>query len=107
MVIVRALAPAVVMAWAAVGLASPASAELTDGTYQMTYLASSGPAPRTLLVTSCGVDCKQVQIEGPYTPEQYHLNGNAWTTSDGTKTINNDTLAGTANTWAIQLTKNG
>ncbi len=95
---------------AAIGLASPASAELTDGTYQMTYLASPDPAPVTMVITSCGDGCKHVQVVGPYEPLEYHLQGDTWTApaEDGsTKTIDNNTLAGSANTWAVQLTKVG
>jgi hypothetical protein len=52
---------AAVIASAAVGLASPASADLLDGTYERT---GNGPAgsnfagPITVVVTSCGAGCK-------------------------------------------------
>jgi hypothetical protein len=100
---------AAVVAGAAVGLASPASAELTDGTYEMTYLKDPAP-PDTVVVTSCGAGCKHVQISGPYAAVDYHLEGNTWTapSSDGqAKAIDNNTLAGTASTWAFQLVKVG
>jgi hypothetical protein len=100
----RGLAVGVVLAGCAIGLASPASADLTDGTYTMTYLSQPGPAPATLVVTSCGTGCKQVQL-GSYAPLEYRLEGNTWTAGD--KTIDNSTLAGQVNTWAVQLTKIG
>jgi major membrane immunogen (membrane-anchored lipoprotein) len=106
--IIRGLAVSVVLAGCAIGLASPASAELTDGTYQLTYSADPGPAPKTIVVTSCGDGCKLSQIVGPYNAVEYHLQGDTWTapSADGSvMTIDNNTLAGTANTWAIQLTK--
>ena len=106
----RGLAVGAVLAGCAVGLAAPASAELTDGTYQLTYVANPGPPPRTIVVTSCGDGCKHAQIVGPYTATEYHLQGNTWTApaADGSlMTIDNNTLAGSANTWAIQLTKVG
>ena len=108
--IIRGLAAGVVLAGCAIGLASPASAELTDGTYQLTYLAAPGPAPKTIVVTSCGDGCKRSQIVGPFNAVEYHLQGDTWTAPslDGfPKTIDNNTLAGSANTWAVQLTKIG
>ena len=108
MTILRGVAVGVVLAGAAVGLAAPASADLTDGTYQMTYLAVPGPEPRTMVVTSCGAGCKHMQIPGPYTAVEYHLQGDTWTApaDDGyPKTIDNNTLAGSASTWGFQLTK--
>jgi hypothetical protein len=110
MPIIRKLGVGAVLVGAAIGLAGPASAELTDGTYQLTYLANPGPEPRTVVVTSCGDGCKRFQIPGPYTPLDYHLQGDTWTATgaDGnTQTINNNTLAGTISTWAVQLTKTG
>jgi hypothetical protein len=101
---------AAAMVGAAVGLASPASAELTDGTYQMTYVVNPGPPPETIVVTSCGAGCKHFQMVGPYTATEYHLQGDTWTapSSDGLpKTIDNNTLAGLSSTWAYQLTKVG
>jgi hypothetical protein len=110
MAFTRGLAVGVALAGAAVGLASPASAELTDGTYQLTYLTNPDPTPKTVVITSCGADCKRFQIPGPYEPLDYHLQGDTWTATgaDGnTQTINNNTLAGTISTWAVQLTKTG
>jgi hypothetical protein len=106
---IRGFAVGAVLAGCAIGLAAPASAELTDGTYEMTYLVDPGP-PDTVVVTSCGDGCKQVQISGPYEASEYHLQGNTWigpSTDGNPKTIDNDTLAGSASTWAYQLTKIG
>ncbi len=100
---------AVAMASAAIGLAGAASAELTDGTYQLTYL-DPGPPPRNIVITSCGDGCKHLQITGPYNAVDYHLQGDTWTapSADGSLlTIDNNTLAGSANSRAYQLTKIG
>ena len=107
---IRGLAVGAGLVGCAIGLAGPASAELTDGTYEMTYLANPGPPPRTIVITSCGDGCKHTQIVGPYEATEYHLQGNTWTAPapDGfPRTIDNDTLAGSASTWAFQLTKVG
>jgi hypothetical protein len=107
---IRGLAVGVVLAGCAIGLASPASAELTDGTYQLTYLTNPDPTPKTVVITSCGADCKRFQIPGPYEPLDYHLQGDTWTATSKeghTQTIDNNTLAGTISTWAVQLTKTG
>jgi hypothetical protein len=91
----RIAALAAVMAGAAVGLASPASAELLDGTYDQT-----NPDGHTVAVvfTSCGADCKHADYPGTSAPQrEYHLKGNTWTASIGkyneVETIDNDTLA--------------
>ena len=85
---------------AAVGLAAPASADLTDGTYQANYdVAGSHP----WVVTSCGAGCKSIQWDNGEKSgtDTYHLNGNTWTVGAPTgkynsvKTIDNNTLAGT------------
>jgi hypothetical protein len=95
---------------AAVGLAAPASAELTDGTYELRYIVDPSPTPDTIVVTSCGAGCKHIQMSGPYTPSDYHLQGNTWTatSAEGTaRTIDNNTLAGSAAGNAYQLVKVG
>jgi hypothetical protein len=95
---------------AAVGMAAPASAELTDGTYEMRYVKNPSPTPDIIVVTSCGAGCKHFQMTGPYTPSEYHLEGNTWTapSSDGkANTIDNNTLAGSESTWEYQLVKVG
>jgi hypothetical protein len=93
---------------AAIGLAGPASAELTDGTYQITYIGDPSPS-QNMVVNSCGDGCKHIQIVGPYEPVDYHLQGNIWTAlSYGrTLTINDDTLGGSAGSNPFSLTKAG
>jgi hypothetical protein len=100
MEITRGLAVGVVLAGAAVALAAPASADLTDGTYQANYdVAGSHP----WVVTSCGAGCKSIQWDNGEKSgtDTYHLNGNTWTVGAPTgkynsvKTIDNNTLAGT------------
>ena len=107
--ITRGVIAAAALVGAAVGLAAPASAELTDGTYQMTY--SSRPrATRDYRRHFLWRRLQTRQMVGPYTATEYHLQGDTWTapSSDGSpKTIDNNTLAGLSSTWAYQLTKVG
>ena len=87
---IRIAAPAAVMAVAAIGLAAPAAAELTDGTYQVTW---DNGGTKTWVLTSCGAGCKS---DGS---GEYRLEGNTWTqiTPSGVTvyTIDDTTLAGT------------
>jgi hypothetical protein len=95
---------------ATLGLAAPASAELTDGTYELRYIVDPSPTPDTIVVTSCGAGCKYIQMTGPYTPSDYHLRGNTWTATSAegsARTIDNNTLAGSAASNAYQLVKVG
>jgi len=94
------LVGAAVMAGAALGLAAPASADLTDGNYQATY--ESNGAIHPWVVTSCGASCKSVQWDsGDATgTDTYHLSGHIWTAEptglpNTTKTIDNNTLLAT------------
>ncbi|WP_157546018.1 hypothetical protein [Mycobacterium sp. IS-1742] len=95
----RGLAVGVVLAGCAIGLASPASAELVDGTYQETF--EGGSSSTTKVVTSCGSGCKLVRAANGTTFE-FHLQGNTWTATApsgaSVVTINNDTLAGALDT---------
>ena len=102
----RGLAAGVVLAGCAVGLASPASAELTDGTYQLTWAGDPAPS-KGLVVTSCGEGCKHTQMVGAAEPVDFHLQGNIWTPVDAAApvTIDNNTLAGVNSGDAFQLTK--
>jgi len=84
---------------AAVGLASPAAADLTDGAYTANYdIAGSHP----WFVTSCGAGCKSIQWDNGTRSgtDTYQLSGNTWTApgSPGSaisvRTIDNNTLAG-------------
>jgi hypothetical protein len=100
MAFTRGLAVGVALAGAAVGLASPASAELTDGNYQGNLEINGSSHP--WVVTPCGAGCKSVQWDtGDATgTDTYHLNGNIWTaepsgTTNLTKTIDNNTLLAT------------
>lgn len=75
---------AAILAGAAVGLAAPASAELLDGTYEVTnYTSSSGAqtgGSKTWVISSCGAGCKRVNVPGDTTGgNEYHLQGNTWT----------------------------
>jgi hypothetical protein len=98
---------AVIAGAAAVGLAAPASAELADGTYQMTYFDGSS-SPGNLVATSCGAGCKHIQV-GAAEPLDFHLQGTMWTATSegGLVTIDNNTLAGSTAGGAFQLTKVG
>jgi hypothetical protein len=99
------------MAGAAVGLASPASAELTDGTYTLTYSEPSSPPPTTVVFTPCGDGCKRFQIPGAVEATEYHLQGNTWTAASKYDnypvTIDNNTLAGSASGHNYQLVRVG
>jgi hypothetical protein len=99
---------------AALALAAPASAELTDGTYQITFPANPSKQPRTIVINSCGPGCKHGHINGAEKDMEFHLDGNTWTAnySSGAPmtTIDNDTLGGILhqqNDHPIQLTKQG
>ena len=98
---------AAAMAGAALGLAAPASAELTDGTYQMTYFDGSS-SPGNLVATSCGAGCRHIQV-GAAEPLDFHLQGTMWTAKaeGGMVTIDNNSLAGSTAGGAFQLTKVG
>ena len=102
MKIIRIATLAAVMAGAAVGLASPASAELIDGSYERT---GDGPAgsvlagPRTVVFTPCGTGCKNM-AGSLMTDEviQFHLNGKTWNGTDSSHdelTIDDVSLTGT------------
>ena len=98
--IIRGLAAGVVLAGCAIGLASPHGR--TNGRHLPVDIPGRpGPAPKTIVVTSCGDGCKRSQIVGPFNAVEYHLQGDTWTapSSDGSlMTIDNNTLAGSVNT---------
>jgi hypothetical protein len=71
---IRMAMAAAAMAISAIGSASPASAELLDGTYGM---VGPGGLPMEMVVTSCGAECKRASINGG-NPRDYHLEGSAW-----------------------------
>ncbi|WP_131810366.1 hypothetical protein [Mycolicibacter heraklionensis] len=80
---------------AAVGLAAPASAELSDGTYDMASVDGKPSDGLQMVVTSCGAGCKRTTIHGG-APLDYHLEGTTWSSVlDGNglfSTIDNDSL---------------
>ncbi len=100
MKIVRIASLAAVMAGAAVGWASPASAALVDGTYQRTGDGPAGSvfAEATVVVTSCGAGCKN--LAGTLKNDevvQLHLEGTTWTGTNSfhdVLTVDNDALTG-------------
>jgi hypothetical protein len=84
---------AAVTAGVAVGLASPASADLVDGTYDM---AVPGRDSVTFVFAPCGAGCKST----PYANRtlEFHQNGDVWTANDGPGNvinIDNNTLTWT------------
>lgn len=97
MTMMRIAGLSAVLLSAALGLATPASAELTDGSYQAIYEINGSSHP--WVVTPCGAGCKSVQWDsGDATgTDTYHLSGNIWTAEvpglpNATKTIDNNTL---------------
>ena len=107
MTIPRNLAVGAVLVGAAIGLAGTASAELTDGTYQMRYFDGSS-SPGNLVATSCGAGCKHIQV-GAAEPLDLHCRRTMWTATSegGLVTIDSNTLAGSTAGGAFQLTKVG
>ncbi len=80
-------AVAAVMASTAVGLAGPASAELTPGDYTLIYTASNAPfKPGSVheTLTPCGASCMRMTNPGGKVTE-LHLQGSDWV---GTQTFN-------------------
>ncbi|MFL0179224.1 hypothetical protein [Mycobacterium sp. SMC-15] len=96
---------ATLVAGASVGLAGPAKADLTDGSYTMTMTESDQfkvGQTQTWNVGSCGPDCRHVEVAGGDTPYDFHLAGNSWTAAQPsgqshgfTTTVDNNSLAGT------------
>jgi hypothetical protein len=106
---IRGLAVGAVLAGCAIGLAGPASAELTDGTYTLDYIGHPSDS-KTMVVISCGDGCKHMQIVGADPGGvDFHLQGNTWTgLSSGTVvTIDNDALGGSSGGNPFSLTKVG
>ena len=84
MTTIRAIAVGAVFAGAAVGLASPASAEPLSGSYNATMIepgASGGEVGLAahFLFTPCGPDCTGAQSE--FGTSELHPQGDAWTGS--------------------------
>lgn len=96
---VRFAAVAAVLTSTAVGLATPASAELTDGQYEKTYLSDGRTI--TVIFTSCGPSCKRQENLDSAVAVEYHLEGNTWISPAGSasvQTIDNDSLTGAFHT---------
>lgn len=102
MKVVRAAAFSAVLAGASIGLASPASADLVDGTYTAT-MGSGATSTNTWVVTSCGPGCAHVEVPGlPNGTRDLRLEGSTWSETsdidgDGvscTTTVDNASLAG-------------
>jgi hypothetical protein len=118
MKIKRGMAVGVVLAGAAVGLASPASADPLSGSYTETATGGSFPGLiRTFIATACGADCAHLEWNTG-TAGDLHPQGNTWTgtrippdvtctyTVDMKSLVANDECGPLGNTrW--QLTKNG
>ena len=83
--ITRGLVVGVFSVGAAIGLASPASAEPPNGSYTGTMIDGGGvkedgsTAPATF--GSCGPDCITLQLAGPPTEMRWNLGG--WTAAKG------------------------
>ncbi len=79
--ITRGLATGIVLAGAAVGLASPASADPVDGSYTATMLDGGGVkkdgSTTTFTLTSCGPDCINLNT-GSGSPFDLRRQGNVW-----------------------------
>jgi hypothetical protein len=121
MTITRGLAVGIVLAAAALGLASPASAEPLSGNYTATVTASSGALLTRigetipLIFTPCGPDCTHMADPGePTVDKDLQRQGDTWTkTNEGvgcTTTVNGNlvlTVDCGNSTTVYQLTKNG
>ena len=107
---IRGLAVGAVLAGCAIGLAGPACAELTDGTYTVDYIGHPSDS-KTLVVNSCGDGCKHTQIVGADPAGlDFHLQGNTWSGQadpETTVTIDNETLGGSSGSSPFTLTKVG
>jgi hypothetical protein len=115
MAIARAVAVGVVLAGAAIGVASLASAELGEGSYAVNSTGGGGGMGihSQWVVTPCGQGCLTVRFSNGETTD-FHLQGNTWTGANAAGciwTVDNNSLAGLDHCPAIsidvQLTKNG
>lgn len=101
----RIAALATLVAGASIGLAGPAYAELTDGSYTMTITESNQfkvGQNQTWQVGSCGPDCRHVEVAGGDTPYDFRLAGSTWNASQPTgqahgftTSVDDGSLAGT------------
>jgi hypothetical protein len=85
MTITRGVAAVAVLAGAAIGLASPASADPVDGPYTATMLDGGGikenGSTTTFTLTSCGPDC--INMNTGSAAFDLHRQGNLWTATFG------------------------
>lgn len=113
------------LAGAALGLASPASAEPPSGTYTATVtdVTAAGPPPIEIggtmiwAMTPCGADCTHLEINPPNAKgqEDLHMQGGSWANGGNslgcTRTINAEATSATevCKYWTIQyaLTRTG
>jgi hypothetical protein len=109
--IIRGVTAGVFFAGAAIGLASSASAQLTEGSYAINTTGGGGGMQihSQWVVTPCGQDCFTVRFSNGESTD-FHLQGNTWTGINAagcTWTVDNDSLAGRNScSLPIQLTKN-
>lgn len=105
------------LAAASIGLAGPANAEWTDGTYAYTDPDSPGQTLSTWVVSSCGAGCKHVEVPETGGQLEFHLQGSAWSQtapplpSGCTYTLDDGSLAAVSSCGGLslqrQLAKNG
>jgi hypothetical protein len=101
MTITRRLAVCGVLLGAAIGWASPASAEALSGSYTRTIIDGGGlfrnGATDEESFTPCGPDCTHMQIAGNEGGHDFHLQGNNWVNTDAGYicTFDKDSLQGT------------
>lgn len=117
MTFIRGLAAGVLLAGAAVGLASPASADPTAGEYTATIIdpgATQEKGPWRWSLLPCGQDCVHLAAgSGP--GWDLHRQGNVWTGTDAanfTVILDNDSLVATMvepglPNVVVGMTKNG
>ena len=116
MPIARRAAVAAAFAGAVIGLAGPASAQLTEGSYTSTTVGGDFAGVHTQwTLSSCGQNCMTIRFSNGDTMD-LHLQGNAWTGTDSgpgcTYSLDNNSLAGHQNcpsgsSYDWQLTKDG
>jgi hypothetical protein len=115
----RLFAVCVALAGAAIGWASPASAESLGGTYTAT-IGTGSTLTYTWVFTPCGPDCARLNTGNPKEAiQELHLQGTTWSGSgdvDGATcrtTLDSNSLAGSTTlgcgglTFPVQLSKVG
>lgn len=87
MALMRVAVLAAVAAGAAVGLAVPASAELTEGSY--TSYVSEVPG-YIWVFSSCGQGCMRMEVPATGAVDEFRLEGTNWVSRDGSRTTTID-----------------